>query len=64
MRCPLPIDWLDYLEGAASDALTIHLGKCQPCQRLVADLKQSAGKRSSLKLAEIGRTDFTCTSVR
>jgi hypothetical protein len=53
MRCPLPIDWLDYLEGAFSEALTLHLEQCELCQRTIADLKQDASNRSSLKLREI-----------
>jgi hypothetical protein len=40
MRCPLPIDWLEYLEGAHSDELAAHLPKCLPCQLLVEELRR------------------------
>src|SRR5713226_1107456 len=43
MNCPLPIDWLDYLEGreVQVDAdLDAHLAGCRRCQALVAALKE------------------------
>jgi hypothetical protein len=39
MQCPLPIDWLEYVEGAGSEALELHLHECLSCQLLVAKLK-------------------------
>ena len=42
MDCPLPIDWLDHLEGRAVDApvdLEAHLADCRRCQALVAELR-------------------------
>ncbi|MGI9102549.1 MAG: hypothetical protein ACR2IF_08905 [Terriglobales bacterium] len=39
MRCPLPIDWLEYLEGTHSEKLSSHLPTCVSCQLLVEQLK-------------------------
>lgn len=39
MKCPLPIDWLEFVEGARSEELESHLHECIPCQLLVARLK-------------------------
>ena len=36
--CPLPVDWLDYLDGERPD-LTSHLEGCLPCQSVVASLR-------------------------
>jgi hypothetical protein len=43
MRCPLPIDWLDFIERGGPDTLTAHLDECPSCQTLVASLRSSAG---------------------
>lgn len=47
MDCPLPIDWLDYLEQGDDDAnvdLVAHLEGCRRCQLLIEDLRrQSVG---------------------
>ena len=40
MQCPLPIDWIEYVEGAASDVLTHHLKECGVCRLLVDELRQ------------------------
>jgi hypothetical protein len=45
MRCPLPIDWLEYLEGAHSEALASHLPACLPCQLLVEELGRTPRPR-------------------
>lgn len=45
MDCPLPIDWLDYLEGREVDSavdLDAHLGDCRRCQALVDDLREQS----------------------
>ena len=42
MRCPLPIDWLEYLEGTASEALFLHLQECRPCRLLVEELRRES----------------------
>jgi hypothetical protein len=45
MDCPLPIDWLDYLEKREVDAsvdLAAHLNGCRRCQLLVDDLRQQS----------------------
>jgi hypothetical protein len=51
MRCPLPIDWLEYLEGARSDELTLHLSTCLPCQILLDQLTTQVHSRVPLKLS-------------
>src|SRR5438067_9089735 len=47
MNCPLPIDWIEYLEGAVSDEFTTHLPKCRPCQLLVEVLRREKRPRLS-----------------
>lgn len=45
MDCPLPIDWLDYLEELEVDVsvdLAVHLNECRRCQLLVEDLRQQS----------------------
>jgi hypothetical protein len=43
MDCPLPIDWLDYLEGRESESdLSAHLADCRRCQELVAELREQS----------------------
>lgn len=45
MDCPLPIDWLDYLEEREVDVsvdLRAHLDECRRCQLLVEDLRQQS----------------------
>ncbi|MGH9890937.1 MAG: hypothetical protein ACREA0_02915 [bacterium] len=44
--CPLPIDWLDLLEGAPSPASRAHLVECPSCRAVVDALeRQVLGKR-------------------
>jgi hypothetical protein len=45
MRCPLPIDWLDFIESGSPDTLAAHLDACPSCQTLVASLRSSADSR-------------------
>lgn len=54
MQCPLPIDWLEYVEGAGSEALELHLHECLSCQLLVAKLK--AEQRPVLRAGQIRST--------
>jgi hypothetical protein len=43
MDCPLPIDWLDHLEGRESEVdLDAHLADCPRCQALVAELREQS----------------------
>ncbi len=46
--CPLPIDWLDFLEGDRNKALEDHLNGCASCQELVRRLEPVKGKSLSL----------------
>jgi hypothetical protein len=39
--CPLPVDWLDLLEGRPSVADRAHLGDCPSCRAVVAALSTS-----------------------
>lgn len=45
MRCPLPIDWLDWLETGIPDDPTSHLEDCPSCQSLVARMREASGER-------------------
>lgn len=45
-ECPLPIDWLDYVEsGRREPALTTHLQVCLSCQSLVGGLSATGRPR-------------------
>lgn len=37
--CPLPVDWLDFLEGTPSDASSSHLEECASCRMVFDTLK-------------------------
>jgi hypothetical protein len=41
-NCPLPIDWLEFVEGRADADLDSHLESCLSCQALVTALKEEA----------------------
>ena len=41
--CPLPIDWLDYLEGEMPERLTAHLRDCPSCSEVVSLQRQQPG---------------------
>lgn len=41
MRCPLPIDWLEFIESGGPETLAAHLDECPSCQTLVASLRSS-----------------------
>lgn len=57
--CPLPVDWLDYLDGAGERAQADHLSECISCQTLLASL--SDGRQVNVAPdwanAFAGRTD-------
>jgi len=38
--CPLPVDWLDYLDGVESPATAEHLADCLSCQQVVQNLQK------------------------
>src|SRR5437867_7729289 len=48
--CPLPIDWLDFVEGNVTPPLEEHLATCKPCQLLVAKLRANVAPNTSLEL--------------
>lgn len=37
--CPLPVDWLDYLDDEGELGLAEHLASCRSCQTLIASLR-------------------------
>lgn len=41
-RCPLPIDWLDFVETGQPDSLRVHLDECASCRVYVDSLRQQA----------------------
>lgn len=55
MRCPLPIDWLEHLEGAGSSELASHLSQCRSCQILVDQLRRE--KRPPLRPRNLPSAD-------
>jgi hypothetical protein len=57
MRCPLPVDWLEYLEGAPSDTLALHLRECRPCQLLAEELRRDLPLRRQLRVPRIPLAD-------
>ncbi len=59
MRCPLPIDWLEYLDsGRGTEELTTHLGECRPCRLLVEELRDDAANREPLRLSDPPATQW------
>lgn len=48
MTCPLPLDWLDLLEGRPSTAEHSHLDECPSCGAVVRALSDSDAFRDSL----------------
>jgi len=56
MRCPLPVDWLDYLDGGASEELGAHLRECVPCQLLVATLRHDLPSRANTSAVDLRHT--------
>src|SRR5712664_4034558 len=59
MRCPLPIDWLEYLESdGGTKELTAHLPECQPCRLLVDELRRDAANREPLRLSNPPATQW------
>jgi hypothetical protein len=45
MICPLPIDWLEFVEGRDDYQFALHLAACRPCQILVAELRSQSRER-------------------
>jgi hypothetical protein len=57
--CPLPVDWLDYLDGEGEPELAEHLAGCRSCQVLVASLQAETPTTVPTDWTEAfsGRTD-------
>jgi len=57
--CPLPVDWLDYLDGEGEPELAEHLAGCRSCQALVASLQAHAPATVPSDWTDefVGRTD-------
>lgn len=50
MQCPLPIDWLEYIEeGAQNKDFATHLTDCLPCQLLVNNLSREHRQRLAFR---------------
>ncbi len=49
--CPLPIDWLDLLDGRPSVATRPHLAECASCRALVDELAATTGERADARIA-------------
>jgi hypothetical protein len=43
-RCPLPVDWLDLLEGEPSPASRAHLADCRSCRAVVHALERGVAE--------------------
>src|SRR5207248_457417 len=43
--CPLPVDWLDFIETGEPAALAEHLASCRSCDELVATLRDGEGEK-------------------
>ncbi len=50
--CPLPIDWLDYLEGEESAEMTEHLRDCPSCGEVLSALRRQPGEAPSAAWVE------------
>lgn len=57
--CPLPVDWLDHLDGEGESELAEHLAGCRSCQTLVASLREKTPTTIPADWSEAftGRTD-------
>lgn len=42
--CPLPVDWLDYLEGQQPEDMSAHLRDCPSCRQVLASLSEQPGR--------------------
>jgi hypothetical protein len=49
--CPLPVDWLEYLEGVPSEDLSLHLAECRPCQLVVERIRGDLPNRRQVSSA-------------
>src|SRR5207249_3332358 len=49
MRCPLPVDWLDHLEGTPVPVYAAHLADCVSCRVLVEELRRDLPNRVELR---------------
>src|SRR5258708_3886689 len=47
--CPLPIDWLEFLEGDGDPQLKKHLELCVSCQELVRRLEPTMGRSLTIR---------------
>lgn len=45
LTCPLPIDWLDFIETGEPSALAEHLASCRSCEELVSALRSAEGEK-------------------
>jgi hypothetical protein len=45
LTCPLPIDWLDFIETGEPTALAEHLASCRSCEELVSALRSAEGEK-------------------
>src|SRR5437762_1772922 len=43
--CPLPVDWLDFIESGEPSALGEHLAYCRSCEELVNALRAAEGEK-------------------
>lgn len=50
--CPLPIDWLDYLEGEMPGEAENHLRDCPSCRQVLSLLREQTGNMPSLAWAK------------
>ena len=44
ITCPLPVDWLDYVEGDKTEEMTAHLRDCPSCRQVLASLSEQPGR--------------------
>lgn len=57
--CPLPIDWLDFLEGERAAAMEEHLGTCRSCAELVRRLASVVSKPIAMSPITLGGPRIT-----
>ncbi len=55
--CPLPVDWLEYLQGAEEIPMTRHLEGCGSCRTLVEDLQPEQPMPIGWATSFVGITD-------
>lgn len=62
--CPLPVDWLDYIQGPGDTTMTRHLEDCGSCRTLLTHLQSEQPTSTGWAAPFLGATDAVWTEDR